>query len=35
MRGPGHDFELDRRTHTPHGRSIEFDDRLIVAADDQ
>ena len=35
MRGARHDFELDRRTHTPHGRSIELDDRLVVAADDQ
>jgi hypothetical protein len=30
-----HDFEPDRRTHPPHGRLIELDDRLVVAADDQ
>ncbi len=35
MRGTRHDFKLHRRTHTPHGRSIELDDRLVVAADDQ
>jgi hypothetical protein len=34
VRGAGHDFKLHRRTHTPHGRSIELDDRLVVAADD-
>ena len=33
--GTRDDFEADLRTHAPHRRSIELDDRLVVAADVQ
>lgn len=35
MRGAGHNFELHRRTHPPHGGSIELDHLLVVTAHDQ
>jgi hypothetical protein len=34
MSRPRHDLELHRRTHAPHCRSIELDDRPIGAAND-